>query len=311
MGRAQSDQVWTLRADDSGRLAVRGTVHARITALDVAPLLRPASNAVPDLLTGFSREGCVIIYPASTNAARFAAPAAVSFFVPGGPRNVRAVDLDGDGWNDLVVVSQLNDKVLTYRNDHGHFTNTAEAFAGRSPREMDIGDFNSDGRPDLAVLNRFSFDVSILLTSTNLSSPVGFLTLNNTYPVDGQVNGLQVRDYNGDGRDDVVQLHLASSEISVRLANTNGTLGAPTFYPVTSGKPAAQSVVDVNNDGIADMVSVDLTGSVSVRLGLGNGTFGPEQVYYLPENLRGGLYAVVAADFDNDGKTDLACGYFD
>jgi hypothetical protein len=172
VGRAQSEQVWTLRADGSGRLAVRGTLNARITALDVAPLLHAASNSAPDLLTGFSREGCVIIYPANdTNDSRFSTPAAVSFFVPGGPRNVRAVDLDGDGWNDLVVVSQLNDKVLTYRNDHGQFTLAAESLAGRSPREMDIGDFNSDGRPDLAVLNRFSFDVSILLTSTNLSSP--------------------------------------------------------------------------------------------------------------------------------------------
>jgi len=310
IGRAQATNVWTLRADNSGRLAVQGTLNTRITALDVAPLLRPASEGTPDLLTGFSRDGCVIIYPASTSAARFSMPAAVSFFVPGGPRNVRAVDLDGDGWNDLVVVSQLNDKVITYRNDHGQFTLAAEALAGRSPREMDIGDFNRDGRPDLAVLNRFSFDVSILLTSTNLSAPAGFVTMDNIYPVDGGVNGLEVRDYNGDGRDDVVQLHLATAEISVRLAKTNGMLNPPDFYPF-GGRPSAQSVADVNNDGIPDMVSVDLSGSVSVRLGLGDGTFGSERKYVLPENFRGGLYAVVAADFDNDGYVDLAAGYVD
>lgn len=311
MGRAQSEQVWTLRADASGRLAVRDIVNARLTALDVAPLLRPATNAMPDLLAGFSRDGSVVIYPFSpTNAARFSTPAAVSIYVPGGPRNVRAVDLDGDGWNDLVVVSQLSDQVITYHNDHGQFTQGAVAVAGRSPREMDLGDFNHDGRPDVAVLNRFSFDVSILITSTNAGAPPGFVTMDNVYPVDGTVNGLEVRDYNHDGRDDVVQLHLSTAELSVRLAKTNGMLNAPDFYPF-GGRPSAQSVADVNNDGIPDMVSVDLTGSVSVRIGLGDGTFGPEQKFVLPEGFRGGLYAVVAADFDNDGNIDLAAGYVD
>src|SRR5205085_294813 len=90
IGHAQADHVRVLRADDSGRLAVTGTINARITALDVAPLLRPAKDGVPDLVTGFSRDGCIIVYPAdATNSARFGTPAAVAFNVPGGPRNVR------------------------------------------------------------------------------------------------------------------------------------------------------------------------------------------------------------------------------
>src|SRR6185436_3573864 len=53
------------------------------------------------------------------------------------------------------------------------------------------------------------------------------------------------------------------------------------------------------------------SGSVSVRLGDGAGGFGPEQRYYLPESFTGSLFALVAADFDNDGKVDLAAGYYD
>ncbi len=309
---AQREKIWVLRAGADGRLAITGDIeNVSLTALDVAPLLHPATNgAAPDLITAYSRGGCLDIFAATNTPQRFMGKSVQRYYIPGAPRNVRIADLDGDGWNDVVVVAQLNDRVLTYKNNQGQLELVAESIAGRFPREMDLGDFNADGRPDLAVLNRISLDVSILLTATNLLSPVGFLALDSLYPVDGGVNGLEVRDYNGDGRDDVVQLHLATAEISVRLANTNGLLSPPQFYPF-GGRPSAQSVVDVNNDGIPDMVGVDLTGSVSVRLGLGDGTFGPEQRFFLPENLRGGLYAVVAADFDNDGKVDLAAGYFD
>jgi hypothetical protein len=309
---AQSRKIWVLRAGVEGRLAIAGVIeNVSLTALDAAPLLRPATNgAPPDLITAYSRGGCIDIFAATNLPERFMSNSIQRYYVPGGPRNVRIADLDQDGWNDVVVVAQNSDRVLTYHNDAGELKLTAEVIAGRFPREMDLADFNDDGRPDLAVLNRYSFDVSIMLTSTNLGAPAGFVGLDSIYPIDGGVNGLEVRDYNGDGRDDVVQLHLNTAELSVRISNTNGMLGPPQYYPF-GGRPSAQSVVDVNNDGIPDMVGVDLTGSVSVRLGVGDGTFGPEQKFYLPENLRGGLYAVVAADFNNDGNVDLAAGYFD
>src|SRR6185436_16138788 len=123
--------------------------------------------------------GWIEIFAATNLAQRFTGDAVARYYVPGGPRNVRIADLDKDGWNDLVVVSQLNDRVITYRNNRGQFSEVAQAIAGRAPREMDLGDFNGDGVPDLAVLNRFSADVSILVTSTNLTTPTGFLALDN------------------------------------------------------------------------------------------------------------------------------------
>ena len=177
---------------------------------------------------------------------------------------------------------------------------------------MDLGDFNLDGHPDLAVLNRYSMDVSVLITSTNTSTPAGFLALDSVYPVDGGVSGLDLRDFNGDGRLDVLQLHRDTSEFSVRITETNGQLSVPTYYAITNGfNPAAQIAVDVNSDGRADMVSANLSGSVTVRLGQADGKFGPELTYVLPPGAEGRLFAVVAGDFDGDGHTDLAAGYLD
>ena len=312
---AQSGRLWVLRANAQGRLAVTGELpNVSVTALDAAPLLRPAtSDAVPDLITAYSPGGRLDIRAGvPLLAQRFAAAPVQQYFVPGGPRNVRIADLDGDGWNDVVVVAQRQDRVLTYRNDEGQLTLIAQAFVGRAPREMDLDDFNGDGRPDLAVLNRASTDVSVLITSTNVSAPVGFLALDSVYPVDGGVSGLELRDFNGDHRPDVLQLHRDTSEFSVRLTETDGRLGPPAYYAITNGfNPAAQIAVDVNGDGRADMISANLSGSVTVRLGLPDGTFGPEETFALPADASGGLFAVVAGDFNGDGKVDLAAGYFD
>jgi hypothetical protein len=312
---AQRGKVWVLHPDANGRLVVAGDVeNVSLTSLDVGRILTPAdSGAPPDLLTAYSRGGCLDVFPGVTNLAqRFSGQFTQRHYIPGAPRNVRIVDLDLDNWNDVVVVAQAYDRVLIYKNNHGVLEFTTETFSGRFPREMDVGLFNEDARPDLAVLNRISSDVSVFLTATNFGTPVGFLSLDSIYPVDGSVSGLELLDFNKDMRPDVMQLHRDTSEFSVRFTDADGKLGPPVYYAITNAfNPAAQIAVDVNGDGSPDMVSANLSGSVTVRLGLPDGTFGPEQTFHLPADASGGLFAVVPGDFDNDGKIDLAAGYLD
>ena len=109
--------------------------------------------------------GVLEIHSAISTLTRFSQSTNQQLSIPGGPRNVRIVDLDGDGWNDLVVVQQHFNKVLTFKNRNGIFVPPAEAWVGAQPREMDVGDFNGDGHPDVAVLNRYSSDWTCLLPS--------------------------------------------------------------------------------------------------------------------------------------------------
>ena len=101
--------------------------------------------------------------------------------VPLGPRDAEIVDLDGDGWNDLVVVARYGNLILTYHNKNGVLEQAHEMPVGNSPREMVVADFNADGQPDVAVVNRQSSDISIL---PGVPDDAGFASMNLIYLVD-------------------------------------------------------------------------------------------------------------------------------
>src|SRR5262245_40991733 len=84
------------------------------------------------------------------------------FHVNGEPRDADLADLDGDGWNDAVIVIRDADKVQAYRNVDGGLVLSSETPVGKSPREIALADFNEDGCKDFVVVNRQSYDVSVL-----------------------------------------------------------------------------------------------------------------------------------------------------
>ena len=234
-------------------------------SFDIGALAEPAGGT-PDLITANRASGSLEIHRGNSRPSRFEHRVHQSITVPGGPRALEIIDLDRDGWNDLVVVLRYFDLAVTYRNDNGRLVLDSEMATGVSPRELAVADFDADGYPDSAVINRVSSDVSILRT---LSADSSFVSLDQIYPTDGDVSGLSIVDQNKDGRDDVVQLHRASWEYTVRLSQADGSLGPPQYFILSDDVPGAQVVEDVNNDGIRDAVTANFgsSGSVSVRLG--------------------------------------------
>jgi hypothetical protein len=83
-------------------------------------------------------------------------------------------------------------------------------------------------------------------------------------------------------------------------ANT-GLFGSPAFYG-TDPYPYAMTVGDVNGDGIPDIVTGNLNGTVSVLLGKGDGTFKTAVNYNTGIS---GNFAVVLADLRHNGKSDI------
>ena len=98
------------------------------------------------------------------------------------PRGVAVADFNGDGHNDVVVTNNGSSTIgVLLNNGSGTFSAATTFSTGSSsqPFGVTVGDFNGDGKPDVAVTDAYNSDVAVLLDiygpgSVTLTSPDGF-----------------------------------------------------------------------------------------------------------------------------------------
>jgi len=215
-------------------------------------------------------------------------------------------DFNGDGKPDLALVEKsVNTVAVLLGNGDGTFTPAPGSpnVVGANPQQVSLCDFNGDGKLDLAVTNAFGNSVSILLGNGDgtFTQPAG-----TPVPVGNSPEGIAAGDFNGDG---ILDLAIANSRdftITILLGNGDGTFASAPGSPVAAGKlPDYVVAADFNGDGKLDLATSNSnSGTVSILLGNGDGTFSqangsPVQAGSIPE-------AILAGDFNGDGKLDLA-----
>jgi predicted nucleotidyltransferase len=163
-------------------------------------------------------------------------------------------------------------------------------------RSVALGDFNHDGKLDLAVASYLSNET----VSVQLGNGDGTFQAVVRYAVGKQPYGVSISDLNLDGNLDLVVANELDDTISVLLGNGDGTFQPQLVFAAGDG-PTATAVGDLNNDNIPDIATASV--GASVLLGNGDGTFqAPLQV------ISSVAYSVAMGDFNRDGTLDLALG---
>jgi hypothetical protein len=165
------------------------------------------------------------------------------------------------------------------------------------------GDFNNDGRPDVAVVDLYFGEGEVLLNNGD-----GHFELSTIFNLGstGYPSSFSAIDLNNDMRLDLVVVIAISGNIVVLFAYGNGTFAAPTRYSTgRNSAPYSAVVRDFNNDGRSDLaVTILNEHKVDVFFGTGHDTFSrPLEVFTGNTTAVSGL---VAGDFNSDGKLDIA-----
>jgi len=221
---------------------------------------------------------------------------------------VALADFNNDTRQDIVLTCHGNNYVsVLLGHGNGTFQTAVNHTVGSAPHSVVALDFNGDSKVDIAVANRNSNTVSIRLGDGS----GGFAGAVN-YPVGNGPHSVRAGDLNGDGRLDLVTANDLDNSVSVLLGNGNGTFTSNSSF-VTGPVPKSVALVDLDADGALDVVTANTGGNyptccnpggdeVSVLYGNGAGGLGT------PQNFTVGTtpFSVAAADFDGDGRPDLA-----
>ena len=213
-------------------------------------------------------------------------------------------DLDGDGQLDVVSVSGPSMTVsiayglggFDFSEPETHATGPYNPPDYPYPWDVAVGDFNEDGKPDLAVANGYMATVGVLLQGDGGFGGATQFAVGSGY---SEPYSVAVGELNGDGHLDLVVPCTQSNVVSVLLGAGDGSFTLHVNKPVGS-VPNHALVADVSDDGHADVLLTS-GGKVTVMSGIGDGNFWPAAYYPAGQ----GPQAFALVDFDGDGQLDV------
>ncbi|MGW8728429.1 FG-GAP-like repeat-containing protein [Streptomyces sp. NPDC055808] len=274
-------------------------------------------DGIPDLVTAIRAEGLGVFLGSGGGGfgavTKYAAPRTVSSVFLG---SAVLRDVNGDGHMDVISQDARGNAALVWLGDGsgalgagaavrlnptaGCDTTGDNPCVARFPTDVAVGDFDEDGKPDLATSNANTNNVSAVLGSGG-----GTFGVATRFALGGGTNpqGIAAADLDGDGHLDLITSNASSGTLSVLRGDGHGGFGTASSVPAGVALPSKLRLADVNEDGKLDAVVVapGTPGRVAVLLGDGTGGFGTANVLSAGANLT----SVSVSDLNGDGHADL------
>ena len=245
------------------------------------------------------------------------------------PKILIAADMNGDGKPDAVLTGNSSGGTPTLsvliNQGNGTFAQEQDYTLPNTAISAAVGDFNGDGRMDVAVgFTGTDAGVWVLFGQSNgtLGTPV---------QIDSSLNptGLAAGRLTTDGRTDLVVADQgvydyvgASDQVNgalhVYLGNAGGTFTTATQPSTKATNYTVAALGDLDNDGKLDLIVVGNVAGASISaggaptvytlLGNGDGTFKTATALALAGSDGIGATSIAMADYNNDGNLDVAVG---
>jgi hypothetical protein len=222
------------------------------------------------------------------------------------PEAIAVGDFNNDHQLDIVVANYGTNNVgilLGYGNGTFAAIVTYSTGDGSFPVGVTVGDFNSDDRLDIAMVNDGTSSAGIFLGCGN-----GSFANQVTYSVGNlsEPNSVTVGGFNSDNHLDLAVANFNDRTVGILLGYGNGTFATVRTHSagVSSG-PLFVSAGDFNNDNHSDIAVANYQdNSVVVLFGFGDGSFLLGTAY--TTGTGSGPYALAVGYFNNDTRLDIA-----
>jgi hypothetical protein len=279
------------------------SVHIEPNAVAAADL--NGDGRVDVVFTGVAPSADVanIVVALSQDDSSFKESSAYAFDAPATvPTGVTIADFNGDGHPDLAVTHTTPDFTsgsvdILFGAGDGTFPTSTSIPVGAYPYAIAAGDFNGDGRKDLAITDNASNNLTILTSNGDGTFQVSQIS------AAAPTTAIAIADLNHDGLADIAVATTGSATaLTVLLNKGNGAFADPQRYRVDT-VPSAIAIADYDGDGQLDVAIANRSSSaVLVFLGNSDGTLQDPTSFSASTD---GL-SLATADFNLDGEPDLA-----